>query len=249
MSFKKNGSNAKKKKNAWFCIACVCIFSMALTVRAFAEEIEAPPIQQGSDENIILSEEELTEINRNISSSITAERLLVVLKAYSLEGEVSYYWGGKSSAIGWDKRWGKQSYVTSEGSRTTGTLRTFGLDCSGYVNWVFNNAMKKDVTLKVGNGTTSQWAKSSAVSWNNAQPGDLAFFYDPINFSGINHVGIVVGENDKNELLVAHCSSSYNNVVITEAESTGFKYIRTPDIYEDAGVTDKIYRATSSYKK
>lgn len=31
--------------------------------------------------------------------------------------------------------------------------------------------------------------------------------------------------------MVAHCSSSKNDVVVTEAKSTGFKYIRRPAIF------------------
>ena len=41
--------------------------------------------------------------------------------------------------IGWDSRWGMPMKVTAEGSSTTGTVRPFGLDCSGMVDWVFYN--------------------------------------------------------------------------------------------------------------
>ena len=229
--------NTKKMKKKWLYFGFVCILFAVLTVGALAEESNVENldgiIQQGSDDNLILSEEEFSEITRNTSRDDAAERLMVVLKACSLQGDVSYYWGGKSSVIGWDERWGTPSYVISEGSSSTGTLRAFGLDCSGYVNWVFNNAVKKDITFKIGDGSTNQWENSSAVNWRDAQVGDLAFFYDPTVTSIINHVGIVVGQNENNELLVAHCSSSYDNVVITEAQSAGFKYIRTPDIYKD----------------
>lgn len=189
--------------------------------------------QEGSTEDLVLSQEELLGIYKNIWENTDPSRLLVVMKAYELQGKVAYFWGGKSTAIGWDDRWGKLSYVKSEGSNSTGMLRVFGLDCSGYVNWVFNNAAGENVIGKMGDGTSNQWSRSTAVSWEGAKPGDLAFLDDPVIVQSLNHIGIVVGQNESGDLLVAHCSGSYNNVVITEAKSSGFKYIRTPNIYDD----------------
>ena len=51
--------------------------------------------------------------------------------ACSLVGKVNYFWGGKSSAIGWDNEWGKLKTVSAEGNKTTGTKRPVGLNCSG----------------------------------------------------------------------------------------------------------------------
>ena len=45
----------------------------------------------------------------------------------------------KSLVIGWDARWGEVRQVTAAGSSTTGTYRPYGLDCSGFVDWVFYN--------------------------------------------------------------------------------------------------------------
>ena len=48
------------------------------------------------------------------------------------------------------------------------------------------------------------------VSLADAQPGDLAFYPDD------SHVGIVVGRREDGKLLICHCSSGQNNVVVTE---------------------------------
>lgn len=66
------------------------------------------------------------------------------------------------------------------------------------------------------------------VEWNQAQIGDLAFLAIP-ETRKVNHVGVVVGF-DNSEPMVAHCSSSYNNVVVTEGWGSGFRYIRRPVI-------------------
>ena len=60
-------------------------------------------------------------------------------------------------------------------------------------------------------------------------PGDLAFFAPP-GGKKTNHVGVVVS-NTGGTIMVAHCSSGRNDVVVTEAKSTGFKYIRRPAIF------------------
>ena len=47
------------------------------------------------------------------------------------------------------------------------------------------------------------------ISWADAQPGDLVFYPDN------SHVGIVGGRDANGELLIIHCASGYNNVVVT----------------------------------
>ena len=147
-----------------------------------------------------------------------------------MKGKVRYFWGGKSEVVGWDSRWGTPTKVTSKGSSTTGTTRPFGLDCSGYVTWCFIQAAgTADIVPAIGHGTANQWPKTQGIAWEQALPGDLAFFAPP-GGKKTNHVGIVVS-NSGGKIMVAHCSSSKNDVVITEAESTGFKYIRRPAIF------------------
>ena len=68
-------------------------------------------------------------------------------------GKVNYFWGGKSSAIGWDSAWGTMRRVTAAGSPSSGTIRAYGLDCSGFVTWAFNNS---SMGYAVGHGTYGQ---------------------------------------------------------------------------------------------
>ena len=74
---------------------------------------------------------------RDLPEYLSPEREAVVRTACSLVGKVNYFWGGKSLVIGWDVRWGELRQVTAAGSSTTGTYRPYGLDCSGFVDWVF----------------------------------------------------------------------------------------------------------------
>ena len=162
---------------------------------------------------------------RNLPEDLSPEREEVVRAACSLVGKVNYFWGGKSLVIGWDARWGELRQVTAAGSSTTGTYRPYGLDCSGFVDWVFYNQSGGSYVIGHGGGATMQHSHCTNISWADAQPGDLVFYPDN------SHVGIVGGRDTNGELLIIHCASGYNNVVITGKE--GFASIGRPQYYSD----------------
>lgn len=103
---------------------------------------------------VSLDEAQIRAMLSAMPKDISERRRAVVKKAYSLLGKVNYFWGGKSSAIGWDSRWGTPTRVTAPGSRSTGTVRPYGLDCSGFVDWVFNNSL--GYVIGHGGGAASQ---------------------------------------------------------------------------------------------
>ena len=164
---------------------------------------------------------------RNLPEGLSLEREAVVRTACSLVGKVNYFWGGKSLVIGWDVRWGELRQVTAAGSSTTGSYRPYGMDCSGFVDWVFYNATGGQYVIGHGGGATMQHNYCTDISWSAAQPGDLVFYPDN------SHVGIVGGRNANGELLIIHCASGYNNVVVTGLE--GFTSIGRPQYYAEAG--------------
>ena len=164
---------------------------------------------------------------RDLPEDLSPEREAVVRTACSLVGKVNYFWGGKSLVIGWDARWGEVRQVTAAGSSTTGTYRPYGLDCSGFVDWVFYNQSGGSYVIGHGGGATMQHSYCTDISWAAAQPGDLVFYPDN------SHVGIVGGKDANGELLIIHCASGYNNVVITGLE--GFTSIGRPQYYAEAG--------------
>ena len=168
---------------------------------------------------------------RSLPEDLSPEREAVVRAACSLVGKVNYFWGGKSLVIGWDARWGEVRQVTAAGSSTTGTYRPYGLDCSGFVDWVFYNATGGQYIIGHGGGATMQHSYCTNISWADAQPGDLVFYPDN------SHVGIVGGWDANGELLIIHCASGYNNVVVTGLE--GFTSIARPDYYNRVGGSRK----------
>ena len=162
---------------------------------------------------------------RGLPEDLSPEREAVVRTACSLVGKVNYFWGGKSLVIGWDARWGELRQVTAAGSSTTGTYRPYGLDCSGFVDWVIYNQSGGSYIIGHGGGATMQHSYCTDISWEDARPGDLVFYPDN------SHVGIVGGRDANGELLIIHCASGYNNVVITGKE--GFASIGRPQYYSD----------------
>ena len=168
---------------------------------------------------------------RSLPEDLSPEREAVVRAACSLVGKVNYFWGGKSLVIGWDARWGEVRQVTAAGSSTTGTYRPYGLDCSGFVDWVFYNQSGGSYVIGHGGGATMQHSYCTDISWSSAQPGDLVFYPDN------SHVGIVGGWDANGELLIIHCASGYNNVVVTGLE--GFTSIARPDYYNRVGGSRK----------
>lgn len=162
---------------------------------------------------------------RNLPEDLSPEREEVVRTACSLVGKVNYFWGGKSLVIGWDARWGELRQVTAAGSSTTGTYRPYGLDCSGFVDWVFYNQSGGSYVIGHGGGATMQHSHCTNISWADAQPGDLVFYPDN------SHVGIVGGWDANGELLIIHCASGANNVVVTG--KSGFASIGSPKYYSE----------------
>ena len=173
--------------------------------------------------NMSISQQDALELLRSLPQDLSPERRAVVQHALSLVGKVNYFWGGKSLVLGWDSRWGQLREVTSAGSPTTGTYRPFGLDCSGFADWVFYNASGGEYMLGHGGGAAAQHRYCEQIGWGEAQPGDLVFYPDD------SHIGIVGLRDVTGNLLIIHCASGRNNVVITD--SSGFMTVGRPLYY------------------
>ena len=170
-------------------------------------------------------------VRQSVGDDVSEERVNVITAAYSLVGEVGYFWGGKSTKIGEDPSWGTAEKVTASGSASSGTVRAYGLDCSGFVTWsVINGYLDQGMQESVGDGTSDQWEKANVVSEQDAQPGDLVFQKGPEAGSD-NHVGIICGKTDAGDWIAVHCSSSKNGVTVGEAYGASFRYIRQPSFY------------------
>lgn len=184
------------------------------------ENLGSMNIPMGS---LTISQEDAIGLLENLPDDLDPERKNVVETAVQLVGRVSYFWGGKSLTLGWDDRWGTSMEVTAAGSGSTGTVRPFGLDCSGFVDWTFYNATDGSYYPGRGGGAATQHSYCTNISWSDAQPGDLVFYPADV------HVGIVGGRDADGNLLIVHCSGGANGVVITGA--AGFTSVARPECF------------------
>ncbi len=192
-------------------------------IAALEELLEQRDLLRELIEDVYSVSGDTAALIRNLPEGLPPEREAVVRAACSLVGKVNYFWGGKSLVIGWDARWGELRQVTAAGSSTTGTYRPYGLDCSGFVDWVFYNATGGDYIIGHGGGAMMQHTYCTPILWEDAQPGDLVFYPED------NHVGMVGGWDEDGNILIIHCASGYNDVVITGKE--GFTSVGRPDYY------------------
>ena len=186
------------------------------------ENLSSLNIPMGS---LTISQEDAIALLENLPDDLDPARKAVMETAVQLVGRVSYFWGGKSLTLGWDDRWGVPMEVTAAGSGSTGTVRPFGLDCSGFVDWTFYNATNGSYYPGRGGGAATQHSYCANIAWSDAQPGDLVFYPDD------SHVGIVGGKDADGNLLIVHCSGGANGVVITG--SAGFTSVARPDCFAD----------------
>ncbi len=166
-----------------------------------------------------LSKSELQDVLDLIPEGLSPERKAILTTAVALNRKLPYFWGGKSLAYGWDDRWGETRTVSCEGSKTYGTYRPLGLDCSGFVSWAFINYYGADF----GTWSSYEWGTGRLtypVSWKDAQPGDIALTE--------GHVGIVLTVDENGPTSYIHCGGA--GVRVTTRVDR-FKRIARPYIF------------------
>lgn len=161
----------------------------------------------GSGQAVPLTDAELLAFVAQQNCTPVREHILKT--ALSLVGRVPYFWGGKSPP-GWNDEWNTPKLVTSAGSSSTGTIRPYGLDCSGFSDWVYKTA----VGVSLYGSTWSQWDNSYAISASELQPGDLGFLMNE-DGAGWNHVLLFAGYGSEGQRMWVHCTSGKGVVLNT----------------------------------
>jgi len=160
---------------------CVEMFTLALSEMGVLDKLDEP--------SILLARPVDLDINL---PTVTGKysRNDLVNTAKSLLG-VPYFWGGKYDKIGVDPKWGSLQTVTSTGSWSTGKSIPYGLDCSGFITWAFNQILIPE-GKEFPHGTQNQYVSAMLlpVKENELRPGDIGYT------RGIDHVGMYIGEID-----------------------------------------------------
>lgn len=158
-------------------------------------------------------------------------RKYILTTALSLVGKVPYFWGGKSGP-GWNDEWNTPKLVTAEGSSSTGTIRPYGLDCSGFTSWTYNTALGIDI----GAGTSGQYPNTTEVSSSELLPGDLGFLADS-GGGDWNHVLMFAGYGSQGERMWVHCTSGSGVVLNTPSYDSSIVLRRLTNVDYDTPVS------------
>ena len=199
--------------------------ALKMTMYGTASNGSVPPISD-AELNLFLA-----------SLDCSGKRKELMRCALSLVGRVPYFWGGKS-APGWNEEWNTPKLVTAAGSSSTGTIRPYGLDCSGFTEWVYQTAL--GVTLY--DGSWNQWDATHAISEDELLPGDLGFMAVPGTVP-VNHVLLYAGEDADGTKLWVHCASGTGVVLNSPDYVTQYRRRNDIDLEGDlplADITEEI---------
>lgn len=185
----------------------------------------------GSGQAVPLTDAELIAFVNSQNCNETRKHILTT--ALSLVGKVPYFWGGKS-APGWNDEWNTPKLVTAAGSSTTGTIRPYGLDCSGFSAWVYSTAMG----VSIGAGCNGQYPNTDAISASELLPGDLGFLADDDDWG---HVLIFAGYGENGERMWVHSSGGEGVILNTPSYEGQLSYRRLSIVDYDAPVPDSVY--------
>lgn len=136
-----------------------------------------------------------------LPEDLSPERRAVITCALNSVGKIPYYYGGKPSTAGLSGN--HFASVTSPDHK--GRILS-GLDCSGWVNWVYWTALGN----RMGAASTYEIVRTGrAISSAELQPGDLM-----VQLGGDSHVVMFLGWNSDGSILGVHESGGANNVMV-----------------------------------
>jgi len=137
-----------------------------------------------------------------------ASSLLTIIEGKPLP----YFWGGKYPHKGVNVNWGKPRPIQAKGNYNwpVGTILPLGLDCSGFVDWVYMQVAGVVLSdIGGGGGAAAQYYACKPIRENELKPGDLGFLDNPYKTGGsANHVGIYIGRDKDGEPMFIHCGGT-----------------------------------------
>ena len=160
-----------------------------------------------------LTESEIDSYLARIPDTVSQTRKEVVSFALHSVGKVPYYWGGKPSA----PRYEQNNYGTIVPPDTKGRVLR-GLDCSGWINWVYWSALGNRLE---GESTGTLIGCGERISRADLQPGDII-----VRTGADAHVVMFLEWAGNGNMIVVHETGGVTNNVTVSEMSANWPYYR-----------------------
>ena len=161
-----------------------------------------------------LTEEEIQEYLASLPADVSDERKAVVDFALHSVGKVPYYWGGKPNGPGYENN----NFYSLVGADTSGRILR-GLDCSGWVNWVYWSATG---TSLAGESTGTLIGCGKRINRSALKPGDII-----IRTGADSHVVMFLGWVGNGNFIGIHETGGVKNNVVVGEMTASWPYYRS----------------------
>ncbi len=160
-----------------------------------------------------LSNSEIDEYMNRLPKEISKTRREVIRFALSSVGRVPYYWGGKADAPDYI---GNDFGILISPDKKGRILK--GLDCSGWINWVYWSATGKRLPYESTSGLA---LCGTAISRERLQPGDII-----LRTGEDAHVLMFLEWTEDGKIRCIHESSTNINNVTIAVRDANWPYYR-----------------------
>lgn len=161
-----------------------------------------------------LTANEVRQYMELLPEELSSERRAVIAYALNSVGKIPYYYGGKPSASGYENNNFSSPTKPDQNGRVLS-----GLDCSGWVNWVYWSAVNKRLS---GLGTSGLIYEGQGISRSELKPGDI------LVKPGLNsHVVMFLGWAPNGNIICIHETGSSTNNVTVSTLTANFPYYRS----------------------
>ncbi len=160
-----------------------------------------------------LTQEEISAYLSKLPEDISEDRKKVLAFALGSVGKIPYYWGGKASRAGYD---GNGFGSVTDPDYKGRILR--GLDCSGWVQWVYWSAIGN--RLEDATSTSVLIGLGERINRADLKPGDII-----VRVGTDSHVLMFLQWSEDGKMVVIHENSASNNVSVDEL-NVNYPYYR-----------------------
>lgn len=165
-----------------------------------------------------LTEAQITGILSSLNCS--NNRKYLISNALQLVGKVPYFYGGRTSS-GWDDTWGQQKTITVSGNnkQPVGSFWPNGLDCSGFVSWVYKTTFGGNPMSDITTDGIAAGTNTIRIDKSQLLPGDIVL--------RDGHTGIFLGYDADGNMLVIHEAGTYVGCIMGPSNFTSYWRCKT----------------------